>query len=140
LSVVCALARLGPITLQVFRLASAATLDLLAGEVDRCYSDRLGFGSLKTAVILGPSVAARFRRATLKPELDLSRCKSSDLPVSSDYTILTPLAMSRKYKIRDQDKLYFVTFTVIYWLDVFTRQMYRDIFLDAFVIVSSTKV
>jgi putative transposase len=48
--------------------------------------------------------------------------------------------MSRKYKIRDQDKLYFVTFTVIYWLDVFTRQMYRDIFLDAFVIVSSTKV
>ena len=39
--------------------------------------------------------------------------------------------MSRKYKIRDQDKLYFVTFTVIYWLDVFTRQIYRDIFLDS---------
>jgi putative transposase len=39
--------------------------------------------------------------------------------------------MSRKYKIRDQDKLYFVTFTVIYWLDVFTRQLYRDIFLDS---------
>ena len=39
--------------------------------------------------------------------------------------------MSRKYKIRDQDKLYFVTFTVIAWLDVFTRQEYRDIFLDS---------
>jgi putative transposase len=37
--------------------------------------------------------------------------------------------MSRKYKIRDQNKLYFVTFTVIQWLDVFTRQEYRDIFL-----------
>jgi REP element-mobilizing transposase RayT len=39
--------------------------------------------------------------------------------------------MSRKYKIRNQDKLYFVTFTVIQWLDVFTRQEYRDIFLDS---------
>jgi len=39
--------------------------------------------------------------------------------------------MSRKYKIRDQDKLYFVTFTVIQWIDLFTRQEYRDIFLDS---------
>jgi putative transposase len=39
--------------------------------------------------------------------------------------------MSRKYKIRDQGALYFVTFTVINWLDVFTRQLYRDIFLDS---------
>jgi putative transposase len=39
--------------------------------------------------------------------------------------------MSRKYKIRDQDRLYFVTFTVIAWLDVFIRQEYRDIFLDS---------
>lgn len=28
--------------------------------------------------------------------------------------------MSEKYKIRDQDKLYFVTFTVVEWVDVFT--------------------
>jgi putative transposase len=39
--------------------------------------------------------------------------------------------MSRKYKIRDQDKLYFVTFTVIHWLDIFVRREYRDIFLDS---------
>jgi putative transposase len=39
--------------------------------------------------------------------------------------------MSRKYKIRDQDKLYSVTFTVISWLDVFIRKEYRDIFLDS---------
>jgi putative transposase len=39
--------------------------------------------------------------------------------------------VSRKYKIRDQDKFYFVTFTVIQWLDVFTRQEYRDIFLES---------
>jgi len=39
--------------------------------------------------------------------------------------------MSRKYKIRNQDALYFVTFTVIQWIDVFIRQEYRDIFLDS---------
>jgi putative transposase len=39
--------------------------------------------------------------------------------------------MSRKYKIGDQGKLHFVTFTVIHWLDVFTRRDYRDIFLDS---------
>ena len=41
------------------------------------------------------------------------------------------LYVSRKYKIRDQDKLYFVTFAVIRWLDVFTRNLYKDIFLDS---------
>src|SRR5690349_12901882 len=40
-------------------------------------------------------------------------------------------AMSRKYKIFDQDKLYFVTFTVVQWLDVFIRKEYKDIFLDS---------
>ncbi|TRX56178.1 transposase [Fulvivirga sp. M361] len=39
--------------------------------------------------------------------------------------------MSRKYKIRDQEKLYFVTFAVVYWIDVFTRRTYREIFMDS---------
>jgi REP element-mobilizing transposase RayT len=39
--------------------------------------------------------------------------------------------MSRKYKIRDQEAVHFVTFTVVYWLDVFIRPQYRDIFLDS---------
>ena len=39
--------------------------------------------------------------------------------------------MSRNYKIRNQDELHFVTFTVIQWLDVFTRREYRDILLDS---------
>jgi REP element-mobilizing transposase RayT len=39
--------------------------------------------------------------------------------------------MSRKYKIRDQSALHFVTFTVIHWLDVFIRREYRDIFLES---------
>ena len=39
--------------------------------------------------------------------------------------------MSRKYKIRDQDKLHFVTFTVVEWIDVFIRNEYKEIFLDS---------
>ena len=39
--------------------------------------------------------------------------------------------MSGKYKIRDQSRLCFVTFAVIEWIDVFTRQEYRDLLLDS---------
>ena len=39
--------------------------------------------------------------------------------------------MSTKYKIRDPEGVYFVTFTIIRWLDVFTRQEYRDIFMES---------
>jgi putative transposase len=39
--------------------------------------------------------------------------------------------MSEKYKVRDQDRPYFVTFAVEEWVDVFTRQQYKDIILDS---------
>jgi REP element-mobilizing transposase RayT len=39
--------------------------------------------------------------------------------------------MSEKYKIRDQEKLYFVTFSVVQWIDVFTKPEYRDILLES---------
>ena len=33
------------------------------------------------------------------------------------------------YKIRDQHGLYFLTFTIVGWIDLFSRQIYRDIFI-----------
>ena len=39
--------------------------------------------------------------------------------------------MARKYAIRNQEEFYFVTFTVVYWLDVFTREEYRNILLES---------
>lgn len=39
--------------------------------------------------------------------------------------------MSRKYKVRDQSKLYFVTCTVVQWVDVFTRRHYKDLVVDS---------
>lgn len=39
--------------------------------------------------------------------------------------------MSTKYKFRDQQKLYFVTFAVVGWIDVFIRNEYKQIMLDS---------
>lgn len=35
--------------------------------------------------------------------------------------------MSRKYKFTDNDKLYFVSFAVINWIDLFIRNEYKEI-------------
>jgi len=39
--------------------------------------------------------------------------------------------MSNKYKFNDNTKLYFVSFAVVYWIDLFVRNEYRDIVLDS---------
>jgi len=39
--------------------------------------------------------------------------------------------MSRNYKILNQEAIYFITPTVVGWVDVFTRQVYRDIVIDS---------
>ncbi|MEQ6119600.1 transposase [Reichenbachiella sp. MALMAid0571] len=39
--------------------------------------------------------------------------------------------MSEKYKIRDQSKLYFVTFATMAWVDALSRWYYKDIFLES---------
>jgi REP element-mobilizing transposase RayT len=39
--------------------------------------------------------------------------------------------MSTKYKFDDKDGVYFVTSTVVDWVDVFTRDIYRNILLDS---------
>jgi len=39
--------------------------------------------------------------------------------------------MSRKYKFSDNDKLYFISFAVVYWVDLFIRKEYKDILLES---------
>ena len=39
--------------------------------------------------------------------------------------------MGFAYKITDQQAVYFVTSTVVQWIDVFTRNEYKDIILDS---------
>ncbi|MFT5165852.1 MAG: putative transposase [Saprospiraceae bacterium] len=39
--------------------------------------------------------------------------------------------MSSAYKFRDPEALYFVTCTVIQWIDLFTRNTYRGILIDS---------
>ena len=38
--------------------------------------------------------------------------------------------MSRNYKFREQDKVYFVTFATVNWIDIFTRRIYKDILVE----------
>ncbi|MBN1597060.1 MAG: transposase [Bacteroidales bacterium] len=39
--------------------------------------------------------------------------------------------MSRKYKFRDQSAIYFVSFATVFWIDVFTRKVYKDILVES---------
>jgi REP element-mobilizing transposase RayT len=47
--------------------------------------------------------------------------------------------MSTGYKIGEQDELYFVTFQIVRWVDIFTRQVYRDIVIDSLRFCQRTK-
>jgi REP element-mobilizing transposase RayT len=38
--------------------------------------------------------------------------------------------MSTGYKISEQDKLYYITLQVVDWIDIFSRQKYRDIIIE----------
>lgn len=38
--------------------------------------------------------------------------------------------MSTKYKIQNQEAIYFITLTIIDWVDLFTRPIYKHIFLE----------
>jgi putative transposase len=38
----------------------------------------------------------------------------------------------RKYKFHDNDKLYFISFATVYWIDVFVREEYNRIMIESF--------
>ncbi len=39
--------------------------------------------------------------------------------------------VSRKYRFGDSEGLYFISYAVVYWIDVFTRKEYKDILLES---------
>lgn len=39
--------------------------------------------------------------------------------------------MSRKYKFHDNDKLYFISFATVHWIDVFVREEYIQIIIES---------
>lgn len=48
--------------------------------------------------------------------------------------------MSEAYKIHDKSKLYFVTTTVVEWIDVFDKKVYKDIIVESLNYCVETKV
>jgi len=47
--------------------------------------------------------------------------------------------MTTGYQIKDQIGLYYLTFQVVDWIDIFTRQVYRDIVTDSFMYALENK-
>jgi putative transposase len=43
------------------------------------------------------------------------------------------------YHIRNQQSIYFLTFTVVDWIDIFTRKIYKDILIDNLKICQTKK-
>jgi REP element-mobilizing transposase RayT len=39
--------------------------------------------------------------------------------------------MSHQYRVRDPEEIYFVTFTIVDWIDVFTRPAYKELIIDS---------
>lgn len=39
--------------------------------------------------------------------------------------------MSRKYKFSDNSKIYFISFAIVYWIDLFVRKEYKEIVLES---------
>jgi hypothetical protein len=39
--------------------------------------------------------------------------------------------MPTGYQIKDQEAAYYLTFQVVFWIDIFTRKVYRDIIIDS---------
>ena len=47
--------------------------------------------------------------------------------------------MSRNYKFHNPEGLYFISFAVVCWLDVFTRNTYKDLFIESLVFCQKNK-
>jgi REP element-mobilizing transposase RayT len=47
--------------------------------------------------------------------------------------------MSTKYKINNPEGIYFITFAVVEWIDVFTRPLYKNLFLDSLIFCQEKK-
>ena len=39
--------------------------------------------------------------------------------------------MPTGYQIKDQDAAHYLTFQVVFWIDIFTRKVYRDVIIDS---------
>jgi REP element-mobilizing transposase RayT len=42
-----------------------------------------------------------------------------------------PTSMSRKYKFKNPEGIYFISFATVYWIEVFIRNKYKDIVIES---------
>ncbi len=39
--------------------------------------------------------------------------------------------MPTGYQIKDQEAAYYLTFQVVFWVDIFSRKIYRDLIIES---------
>lgn len=47
--------------------------------------------------------------------------------------------MSHQYRVRNPEDIYFVTFTIVDWVDVFTRPVYKQLIIDSLIYCQQQK-
>lgn len=47
--------------------------------------------------------------------------------------------MSHQYRVRDPEEIYFVTFTIVDWVDVFTRPVYKQLIIESLIYCQQQK-
>ena len=58
----------------------------------------------------------------------------SELPVKKNDSARNNQQMHPGYRIRNQEGIYFITFAVIEWIDVFTRKEYAEIVIESLIV------
>ncbi|MDN3551757.1 REP-associated tyrosine transposase [Mucilaginibacter aquaedulcis] len=47
--------------------------------------------------------------------------------------------MSHQYRVRDPEEIYFVTFTIVDWVDIFTRPAYKQLIVESLIYCQQQK-
>jgi REP element-mobilizing transposase RayT len=47
--------------------------------------------------------------------------------------------MSHQYRVRNPEEIYFVTFTIVDWIDIFTRPAYKQLIIDSLIYCQQNK-
>lgn len=47
--------------------------------------------------------------------------------------------MSHQYRVRNPEEIYFVTFTIVDWIDIFTRPAYKQLIVDSLIYCQQNK-
>ena len=55
------------------------------------------------------------------------------------YILAKNQTMSHQYRVRNPEEIYFVTFTIVDWVDIFTRPSYKELIIESLIYCQQSK-